>query len=87
MADQSGSEETVSSSDSMGGGIGSILYAGFFLAIGFIILFDTSTHLTTLYGGSVHAPIEIWVRVLITSIVGSTAVLSSLSVVIQISQK
>lgn len=73
-------ENTASKTET--GGLGRIFYAGLFLGIGYILLFDSTTHLTSLYAGNVNSPIGLWIRVLVTSIFGSTCVLASLSVVI-----
>lgn len=82
MDDTSESENTISTSGTETGGVGSILYAGIFLGIGFILLFDTTTNLMSLYDGYVNSPIGLWIRVLFTAILGSTFALASLSVVL-----
>ncbi|NHN42760.1 hypothetical protein G9C85_14130 [Halorubellus sp. JP-L1] len=82
MTDGSESDGSTSTVDDETGGIGSVLYAGVLLGIGFLFLVDSTTHLSYLYEGIVISPIGGWVRILITSILGSTFVVASLSVVL-----
>lgn len=77
-ADESGATEPTTNL-----GITALLVYGFIFGIGLILVFDTIHNLTTLYEGYVSAPGVRWFRVLVTSGIGSTCLLTGLSVVFQ----